>query len=300
VEIRHLKYAIAAAKYGSFRRAAHALGVQESAVSRRIRDVEQEVGTALFMRHAAGVYLTDAGQQFVRHSQRALDQIGLAAEAATAAARGDDGTVRVGIISSLASGFLADLFAAYNAKHSRVRLEFIEGGPPEHILAIRRHQLDIAFFIGNFDFDGCQSEHLWSERVFVAMSCNDPLVDENEITWAQLRGRHFIISEAPPGPEIQEYLIRHLAQLGHSPSIEQQRVYRDNLMQIVANGRGITLTSEATIAAIFPGVIYRPLACEILPFKAIWSPSNHNPALRNLLDLARVLSRAERTKNPAK
>lgn len=290
MELRHLRYAIAAAEHGSFRRAARALRVQESAISRRIRDLEMEVGTSLFVRYSGGVCLTYAGQQFVYRARRALDQIRLATKGVTAAAQAEDGLVRIGIFSSLASGFLAELFSAFNTKHSRVRLEFIEGGPPEHVPAIRRHQLDVAFFTGSAAFDGCQSQHLWSERVFVAMADSDPLAAADDITWGQLRDRHFIISEAQPGPEIHEYIISHLAELGHSPSIEQQRVYRDNLMQIVASGRGITLTSEATIAAVFPGVVYRPLISEILPFRAVWSPTNDNPALRHFLSLAKTLS----------
>ncbi|MBR7508434.1 hypothetical protein KC216_21470, partial [Mycobacterium tuberculosis] len=76
-----------------------------------------------------------------------------------------------------------------------------------------------------------------------------------------------------------------------SPRIEQHAVHRDTLMQIVAAGGGLALTSEATVATHFPGVIYRPLAGEILPFYAIWSPSNDNPAFRRFLSLARRLSR---------
>jgi hypothetical protein len=62
-------------------------------------------------------------------------------------------------------------------------------------------------------------------------------------------------------------------------------------MNLVAMGQGLTLTSEATTAAHFPGVVYRPLGEEILPFCAIWSPQNDNPALRRLLSLARTMSR---------
>ena len=61
-ELRHLRYAVAAADQGSFRRAALAMNIQESAVSRRIRDLEDEIGAALFIRHTGGVTLTQAGE----------------------------------------------------------------------------------------------------------------------------------------------------------------------------------------------------------------------------------------------
>jgi hypothetical protein len=70
-------------------------------------------------------------------------------------------------------------------------------------------------------------------------------------------------------------------------------------MHLVAIGRGLTLTSEATIGARFPGVVYRPLAGELLPFCAVWSRLNGNPALRRLLSLARDMSaRAKKALGP--
>ncbi len=291
IELRHLRYFIAAAERGSFRRAAKALEIQESAVSRRIRDLEDELGAALFIRHHGGVDLTQAGERFLVRARKAITQIGHAAMDVGSVGRGEAGTVRIGIFSSLASGFLADLLRAYAAANPAIRPDLIEGGPSGHIAAIQRHHLDVAFLTGEPIADGCDLVHLWNERVFVALPDDDDLSRNREISWTDLRDRRFIVSETDPGPEIHDYLVKHLADLGHHPNVERCRVGRDNLMNLVAMAQGLTLTSEATIAARFPGVAYRPLSQEILPFCAIWSPHNDNPALRRLLSLARTMSR---------
>lgn len=290
IELRHLRYVVAAAERGSFRKAATALGVQQSAVSRRIRDLEGEIGTALFIRHRSGVNLTQAGERFVARARKALSQIGHAAIDAASFGRGELGTVRIGIFSSLASGFLADLLRTYVGAHPTIRPELIEGGPSIHISAIQRHQLDVAFLTGQPVADGCDMAYLWNERVVVALPSDHELASQRDVTWRSLRNRHFIVSEADPGPEIHDYLVKHLADLGYHPSVERCGVGRDNLMNLVAMGQGLTLTSEATIAACFPGIVYRPLREEILPFCAVWSPQNDNPALRRLLSLARTMS----------
>lgn len=290
IELRHLRYAIAATEHQSFRRAAQALGVHESAVSRRIRDLEDEIGAALFIRHHGGVSLTYAGQRFLGRAREAISQIGYATKDVGAIGRGEDGVVRIGIFSSLASGFLAELLFAYDAEHSGVRLDFIEGGSSEHVASVQGHRIDVAFLTGQPDAAGCNVTHLWNERVFLVLPRHHELADHNEIAWSDLHGRYFIVSEAEPGPEIHDYLVKHLAALGHHPSIERHGVGRDNLMQLVALGRGLSLTSEATTAAHFPGVVYRPLIDETLPFSAVWSPRNSNPALRSLLGLAKLMS----------
>lgn len=295
VQVRHLNYVIAAADYGSFRRAAAALGVRESAISRRIRELEERVGAALFVRSSSGVILTQAGEQFVQRGRKALTEIGLARTEATAIRRGDDGQIRIGIFSSLASGFLSDLIEAFGNRHTAVRLTFIDGNPAEHVAAIRRHKLDIAFITGAADWPGCERQQFWTERVYVVLPTGHPLDGEEEVAFAELAGEVFIVSESAPGEEIHDYLVKRLADLGRHPEIQYQAVGRDNLMRLVALGRGLTVTSEATTAAHFPGVTFRPIAGEILPFCAVWSPRNDNPALHRLLALARSIAGVGRT-----
>ena len=103
LEFRQIRYFLAAAEYGSFRKAALALGIQESAISRRVRDLEDELGASLFQRHNGGVCLTLAGQQFVRRARKALQQIDCGAKDVAAIGRSERGHIKVGIFSSLAS-----------------------------------------------------------------------------------------------------------------------------------------------------------------------------------------------------
>jgi DNA-binding transcriptional LysR family regulator len=275
------------------------MGVRESAISRRIRDLEDEIGTALFNRDPGGVCLTQAGQRFVRRARCAVEQVERAEKDVGAIGRGEEGEIRIGIYSSLASGFLAELIQLYDPQHTGVRLKFIEGGPCDHLPAVRQHQLDVAFITGTAAPDGCDFAHLWNERVYVVMSDKDRLTEMKEISWYILRDRHFVISEAQPGPEIYDYLFDHFfSRFGCRPSVQQQSVHRDTLMQIVAGGRELTLTSEATTGTQFPGVAYRPLTGEVISFSAIWSPTNDNPALRRFLSLARVLSKRVLSREP--
>jgi DNA-binding transcriptional LysR family regulator len=142
---------------------------------------------------------------------------------------------------------------------------------------------------------GCETDHLWSERVFAVLPDQHALAAKDELRWCDLASESFIVSELAPGPEIHDYLVQRLADLGHHPEIQPQYVGRDNLLPLVALGRGLTLTSEATTAAKLPGICYRPIADEILPFSAVWSPRNDNPACRRLLSLARSMARSRKT-----
>lgn len=288
IELRQLRYFIAAAEHGSFRKTGIALRVPESSVSRRIRDLEGHLGASLFRRHNGGVELTEAGQRFLIQARKAIMHLGDGARDVGAIARSETGYIRVGVFSSLASGFLHELFQAYDAGGSGVRIDFRDGHPAEHIAAVRLHQLDVAFLTGTSTHTGCESEQLWSEQVFAALPRDHRLSRHRSLAWADVINETFIVSEQAPGQEIHDFLVKRLSDLGRHPQISRQDVGRDNLLSLVAIGRGITLTSEATTLTRSPGIIYRSIGSETLPFSAVWSPKNDNPALRQLLSIARA------------
>jgi DNA-binding transcriptional LysR family regulator len=221
MELRHLRYVLAAAEAGSFRAAARALGIRESAVGRRIRDLEDEIGAALFVRSHKGVKLTYAGQRFVCRSRTALDQISDATKDVGAIGRAEDGVVRIGIFSSMASGFLAELFQAYDAGHAGVRLDFVDGVPLDHVAAVRQYRLDVAFVSGELALTDCDVVQLWTEQVYVVLPTHHKLATLSGIGWSDLGGEPFIFSEALPELDISNFLTRHLVESGDRPVIER-------------------------------------------------------------------------------
>jgi transposase-like protein len=96
--------ALLVGEYLSFRRAASALGVRQSAVSRRVRELEDELGVSIFERHHAGVRVTNAGIRFLQEAREALLQLDHAVKAAAAAGSGTVGRLSIGILSSMATG----------------------------------------------------------------------------------------------------------------------------------------------------------------------------------------------------
>ena len=293
--IRHLRYFIAAAESGSFRRAALKLSVQEPAISRRVRDLEDHLGASLFHRNSSGVTLTLAGEHFLVSARTVLRQIESAARDVSAVGRNEAGQLRIGLLSSLASGFLPELISRFCKLYDGIKVEFIDGDTAEHVAAIHRLHLDVAFVAGATEWPGCQTDQLWTERVFMALPSEHRLADQEELHWQELLDEKFIVSCAAPGPEIRDYLLRRLADFGHHTAIQVHNVGRDNLLSMVALGCGLTVISEAITSTQIYSAIYRPIADETLPFSAIWSPRNDNPACRRLLSLARSMALSGKT-----
>lgn len=296
LELRHLRCFLAAVEHGSFRKAADALGHEQSAISRHIRDLEDTLGASLFHRHSHGVKLTIAGSHYLRPVREALRKLNEGASTVGSIGRGEMGEVRIGVVSSLASGFLANLIARYQSAHAEVRVIVEETDAASQIAAVRRLNLDVAFLSGLNRVADCEATPLWRERLFAVLPQCHPLAGKQTLTWADLSPYSLLKSSKSQDCDIDNYVLEQFAHLGRQPNICCQDVGRDNLLNLVAIGAGVSITSEAATALCYPGVTYRVIKGKALGFSAIWSRQNDNPAFRRLLSLAQRFALDSRKK----
>ncbi|CAM3308407.1 transcriptional regulator, LysR family [Paracoccus aminovorans] len=291
-DLSALQYVVAAADYGSFRRAAEALGQYPATVSRGVQRIEDVVGVSFFERCSSGIRLTDAGVQFVAAVRPAIDQIMRATQTAGAAGRGEYGRLSIGVLTSLAGGFLRELIEQYTLSHPKVAIEVRDGGRAEHIAALRSRQLDIAFFTGNGAIADCETAELWREQVHVAFSADHHLAERESIEWSWLRDQKFLVTKCAPGLEVHDYIVRRLADYSTYPAFEIMPCNQETLMNMVAIGRGITVVSAGWSFVSVPRLVLRPLVADedTVPFSAVWAPGRDNPSLRRFLSLASKLA----------
>ena len=199
--------------------------------------------------------------------------------------------MRVGVIGSIAGGKARELLVEFLSTHPGVEIDVVEGTPGDHANAVRTLRMDVALVVDSPAATGCNVEPLWSEPVFVALSDRSPLAAAGGLRWDQLGDERFLITKANSGAEIQNIVMRRLADFGRTPVIEPRAVQRGGLLGLISLGIGISLVGTAEAAVIYPGVAFRPLEGETLPFNAIWADNNDNPALRRFLSLARVQMR---------
>jgi DNA-binding transcriptional LysR family regulator len=295
IDLRHVRYVVAAAQSGSFRRAGDALGVEQSAISRRIRDLEVELGGALFRRHSGGVELTELGHLFVAQAVGGMDQIAFAVNHARAAAvRLND--LRVGVFGPLTMEFFANLIAAFRQECENVSLQFHEESSSALLAAMSRRELDIAFVVETPPEAGMPCVHLWDEPVYLAVPTGHPLAERQSIEWHDLLDCEMFVSNMPTGDFATAYVHERLRAIGEPPALQQLSVTRESLLQIVAHGSGVTISSSAYVRLAFPGVLFRPIRDAGLPYHAVVPRGTVHRHARRLLTLARSMAaRGRRT-----
>lgn len=291
MQLRDFHYFVAVADANGFRRAGRQLGVRQSALSLRIRNLEDELGVSLLERHSGGVRLTNAGSCFLHDLRAVFALLESAIGLVRAHGQAKEGRLSIGIVASISTSFANRLLRQWITQHPQVQIDLIEASSQEHIAGIITRRLDIALVTGTPSASGCDVERLWSEPILAALPSVHALTSRGAIDLIELASERFLIDRHPRGREIHDFIMRRLSGSGVGPHVVEFTVARETLMSLVGIGLGISLVSGAEIGIVYPNVTFVPIGGEALPFSAVWSPENDNPALRRFLSTARAIAR---------
>src|SRR4030095_7073319 len=124
MELRHLRYFVAVGEEQHYGRAAQRLRVAQPALSRQIKDLEEEIGFKLFDRLRRGVKISSAGKLFLEDSRHILQQVNEATMRAQRVARGQSGTLRVGCTENASwRGVVPDSFRQFRERNPDAELQ---------------------------------------------------------------------------------------------------------------------------------------------------------------------------------
>jgi DNA-binding transcriptional LysR family regulator len=294
VELRTL---IAVAEAGSFSRAAHRLGVEQSTVSRRIRDLEDGLGVSLFERYPHGVRLTSAGGAFLDRVVRSQEALAQAVAEARQAATAEIGRLRLGFVWSFAAGTAKDILAAYRSRHPAVRLQFTELGAAELLMRVLDRRVDCAWVVRWRALDpAIEVEPLWSEALHLAVPAASRLDGPQD--WSVIGDASYLCRASDEWRSFQGALDQVG---GPRMQIRSHDCSRESLLSLVADGDGRTLLPESIAQAGYPGVRFLPMKDPRgrLDICAIWRRETDNPALRRFLAVTRSWVKKHRPPPPS-
>ena len=290
-DIRQLRHAIAAADHGSFHRAAKALQVEESTLTRTIRRLERVVSAKLLSRSRAGVTLTTAGADFIPRAREIVTRADRLVEAMRAAGQGRAGGLAIGYNGPISAGNLRATLLAWRESNPDVEVEGIEAERESLLAGLNSGAVDLAIMQGEASYHGVRRAALWSERIMVALPAIHPLAERESVLWTELRDETFLLPVYDPGPEIRDMLLGRLATFGVRPAIKLCDVSRESIMSMLGGGLGITITSETASGARYPNVVLREIhgshGRALIGYSGYWRKANENPVLRRFLAFVR-------------
>ena len=289
--LRHLKHLVAAVQYGSLRRAAEALHLRQSTLSRAIRQFEDELGVTLFVRTPGGVRLTPAGNHFFETAKRVLADFDALVATARALGRGSVGRLVLGLPASCHSPLLRGVLRDYASEFPGVTIQMAVKSKVDLLFDLDVGALDVAIVAGSVPQEGCESLTLWSERIMVAVPEQHRLAKVPFVHWNDLVDEALLISRFGFGAELARMVVARTG--GRSvPQLEGHSADGDALLSLVAAGRGLMLQSVGSLRAEQPDLVYVEVHEEAGPswltFSACWKKDRSNPALSPFRALLRA------------
>jgi DNA-binding transcriptional LysR family regulator len=291
-----IKYAVTVAEHRSFRRAAEALNVRQSVVSRRIRRMEDLIGVSVFERHAGGLRLTNAGRMFVHDARSSISLLEKAVDRAGSEGRAEVGHLNLGFFPSLVTGCLQSTLKLFRSRSPDVIVELSEGSPVDQLHWLRGRRVDAGILAGGYDAPDLECLPLWEERIFVALPHDHRLTVAQSLNWRDLRQEPWLIRTFESSALVYNFLIGRIATDGYFPAITLHLTSRENILGLVGAGYGITIVPEPLTTMVYPDVVFRPIADSgaLLPISMAWLATNDNPVLRSFISLLRQLREARR------
>lgn len=244
MELRQLRYFVEVAEREHISEAAEHLHVAQSAISRQISNLEDELGTPLFERIGRNVKLTPIGKVFLEHTIVALKAIDFAAKQVEEYLDPQKGTIKVGFPTSLASYMLPTVISAFKREYPDVKFQLRQGSYKYLIDAVRNRELNLAFLGPLPPGDEIiQPTVLFGENISALLPANHPLSNQKSIKLIDLREEDFVLF--PEGFILHKVAIDACKSVGFIPKVTSEGEDMDALKGLVAAGIGVCLLPES-------------------------------------------------------
>ncbi|KQY56862.1 MULTISPECIES: LysR substrate-binding domain-containing protein [unclassified Nocardioides] len=290
MELRHLRYFVAVAEELHFGRAAERLHMAQPPLSQQIRQLEAELGVALFTRTTRQVALTPAGARYLERTRAVLAAVDQAGVEAARVDAGEVGRVSIGFIGSATYSLLPQLARDLRAALPDIEVD-VKGEmlTPDQVLALRDGTIDIALMRTPVPHEDIEVFVVRREPLVVALPSTHPLAEAESVRVRDLRDEPFVTYPSEHRSVLHDTVLAACQRAGFSPRKAVQVAETSTLVVFVAAGLGVALVPESVSALQLSGVTFRPLTDNATVELAIgWHPERRTPAVDRVLEQLRI------------
>jgi len=246
MELRQLYYFVKVAKREHVTRAAEELHVAQSAVSRQIHQLEEELGVKLFLQKGRNLQLTPVGQLFLKRAEAILSDLERAVTEINEFMDPELGEIRLGFPHSLGINLIPKVVAMFRKLHPNVKFRFKQGMYPSLIQDVIKGEVDLAFVSPMPGAHGQVSgDIILTEQLYAVMPQGHPLAERDSIDLAELRGESFVLFRE--GYSLRPIVWEACREAGFTPTIAFESEETDTIRGLVAAGMGVSLLPEMAL-----------------------------------------------------
>ncbi|MEF9905975.1 LysR family transcriptional regulator [Streptomyces sp. P9-A2] len=220
-------------------RAAQELQVPQSTLSRSVVRLEQDLGVDLFARHGRTLSLTPAGRAFLVSVERALAEIGRAADEVRADADPATGKVAFGFLHTMGAETVPGLLHTFRADHPRIRFSLVQNHGDAMLEGLRTGELDLCLTSPVPDAPDLVARRLDEQKLRLVVPADHRLAGRRRIRLAEAADETFVTLE--PGYGLRRITDALCDRAGFRPRVAFEGEEAETLRGLVAAGLGVAL-----------------------------------------------------------
>ena len=257
IELRLLRYVVAVAEELSFSRAAGRLHVSQPSLSKQIRELEESLGTEIFLRTKRHVSLTDVGELFVDEARQAIRHSEQAANVVRSFKSGTH--LHVGYSPYLNPELIMSVRSASEVSHPRIPLTLKSYFTRMQLSKLRDGKIDVALVMLPVIGSDLVIEPLLSEPLLVALPDGHHLARKRAVALSDLEDMPVISFPQKLHPEIYQQLWDSCVRAGLKPKVAREVTTFPEALPFVARGEGYTFMRKCFTPFFCPGIVLRPI-----------------------------------------
>jgi DNA-binding transcriptional LysR family regulator len=299
MELRHLKYFMMVAEELHFRKAAEKLFIVQPALSRQIKQLEEELDVQLFNRTKRVVTLTDSGKYFYDAVSDLFLTLGQIKTRTKQIETGSLGKIKIGYVGSAMLSILPKLISNLQKHQKVLHLELDEMTALVQLSMLKEEKIDIGFLRVPREDKEMIDEVVYTENYSVVLPAGHKLNAKNFRGLHQLSDENFILTPRNAGERYFDNIISLCTAAGFSPKIVHESVFEHATIRLVENNMGVSIIPSSFKNAFNTSVQFIELKNipDKLHLSMVWKKDNSNPSLLTLIELIRKTLRLGQIKN---
>ena len=280
--ITQIKYFITVVKCASYTKAAEQLFISQPALSRHIKNMEEELNIQLFVRTNNGIHLTPAGSSLyvgmLDLYQNYIEMVNKAEKIQ----KGLNGSLKIGILDQTnVSDFMPLIYQYFFQNYPNVDLSFKEGSFDYLVSELYGGRLDLIFTL-KFEIEhkeGILYQYVARSKDHIVMSRFHPLAQKEQVTLDDVKNETFVMISEEDNPESAPLILNLCKEHGFVPQVHYAKSLAEQILWISV-GMGVSILDSRTYLKLNPDIKFYEIESNWDPSLVIaWNQDNFNPLL---------------------
>lgn len=284
MDIQQLKYFLALAKELHFWKTAEKMNITQSALSRHIMSLENELGLQLFFRNKRNVKLTAAGEFLQEKWSTELIQFEAIQKHALQIHLGEHGSVCIAHPDSISSSILPDFIKKITAVFPKLKIELVQLTYQQQEDQLKNYKIDLAFSRELNESTAIDSKNLGSENLCLVVPVDHPFKTIDDITNKSISEQKFISTNAGSSNSYDAIISRVYNHYQIEPDSYISCEFGSTIISLIKNGLGISILPESFRLHHHENVRFIPLAFTSNLY-INWRKNDPNTLISTILEL---------------